>query len=235
MGVHYYILDYISISVYVLNRTLHDIHDDFGAFFTSAPVHSVLYYMLTLIHQQHLVVDGAVLCVLFQMSSLITYFIDPLFSSFSFLQLVFITSYLIIIYVSLVIVSLLALCRLSLLASASLLSLILFLFQYSQRCVSLLGCLVCRFLSSCSCVAAQLDFILLDAHSVVCRCLVISCVGLGSLLLFSSLRGLLHLCSITQRLFWSWCSWRRLLLLDRLMCWIWILCRFSARSVTFFV
>ncbi len=126
MGGHYYILDCFSISVYVSNCTLRDIHDDSDAFFTSAPVHSVLYYMLIFIHQQYLVVDGAVLYVLLQMSLLITYLMDLLFSSFPFLQLVFITSYLIIIYVSLVIVSLSALCCSSLLALASPLSSILF-------------------------------------------------------------------------------------------------------------
>ncbi len=157
--------------------------------------------MLILIHQQHLVVDGAVSCVLLQMSLLITYLIDPLFSSFPFLQLVFITSYLIIIYVSLVIVSLSALCRSSLLALASPLSSILFWFQYSQRRMSLFGCLVCRFGSSCSRVAAQLDSILLGAHSVavwssrvlvldLCRlCVVVRSSGVSVRLFLLSRHG----------------------------------------------
>ncbi len=214
--------------------------------------------MLILIHQQHLLVDGAVSCVLLQMSLLITYLMDLLFSPFPFLQLVFITSYLIIIYVSLVIVSLSALCCSSLLALLLLLSSILFWFQCSQRHMSLFGRLVCRFTlalasrlssilffsvlttscvaawssrvlfwfrcsqrrvllfgrlvcwfaSSRSCVAAQLDSILLGTHSVVCRYLVVSCFGPGSLSLFSSLLGLLRFCSITRRFFWSQCSRR---------------------------
>ncbi len=91
----------------------------------------------------------------------------------------------------------------------------------SQRHVSLLGCLVCWswifvafqltpcwFASFRSCITAQLDSIFLGAHNVMCCCLVVSCIGLGSLSLFSSLRGLLFFCLITQHLFWSWCSRR---------------------------
>ncbi len=87
-------------------------------------------------------------------------------------------------------------------------SCVLFWCRCSQRRVSLFGRLVCRFASFRSCVVAQLDPILLGAHSVVCHYLVISCVGPGSLSLFTSLCGLLRFCSITRRLFWSRCSRR---------------------------
>lgn len=63
-GGYSYILDCFSISVYVLNRTLHDIHDNSDMFFILAPVNSLLYHMLILIHLQHLVVDGIVLCII---------------------------------------------------------------------------------------------------------------------------------------------------------------------------
>ncbi len=62
-----------SISVYVSNHTPRSNHAVFGVYLTPAPVIVVLYYMLILVHQQHLLVDGAVLSVSLQMSSSLDY------------------------------------------------------------------------------------------------------------------------------------------------------------------
>lgn len=66
-------------------------------------------------------------------------------------------------------------------------------------------------------------------------CLVVSCIGPGSLLLFSSLHGFFCFCSIIWRLFWSWCSRCHASLLGCLMYRFWILCHFSACFVAFFI
>ncbi len=159
------------------------IHDDSGVFFTSAPVNPVLYHMLILIHQQHIVVDGAVSCVLLQMSSLIMYLMDPLFSSFSFFQLVSITLYLIIIYVSLVIMSL---CRLSILTLALSLSLIHGPLYYCLiSSMSVLVLMLFLGLSLMSCFACVL--LLNSTYSILCHCLYFTMFSLVSLLLFGLL------------------------------------------------
>lgn len=118
----------LNIRLYIkpYSTSLHGIHDDSSMFFTSALVNSILYYMLILLHQQHFVVDGAISYVLLQISSLITYLINPFFSLFLFLQLVSTMLYLIITYISPIIVLLLVLYCLSLLAFTLPLSSILF-------------------------------------------------------------------------------------------------------------
>ncbi len=120
-------------------------------------------------------------------------------------------------------------------------------------CVSLFGRLVCRFAFSCSRVAAQLDSILLGAHTVLCRWLVVLCVGPGSLslsaysvacfvfvvcrcsvvwcigspllVLASWLSPILFFSVLTASCVATWSS--RVLVLD--------LCRFSPRSVACFL
>ncbi len=62
-----------SISVYISNYTLRGNYDVFDVYLTPALVITVLYYMLILIHQQHLLVDGAVSFVSLQISSFLDY------------------------------------------------------------------------------------------------------------------------------------------------------------------
>lgn len=196
MGGYSYILDCFPISIYISNCTLCSIYYDFCVFFTSTPVNSVLYHMLILIYQQHLIVDDAISCVLLQIFPLIIYLIDLLFLSFFFLQLVFIMLYLIIIYISLVIMLLPVFYSSFFLALALPLSLILFWFQYSYCCALLFSHLMYWFVSSCLNVIAQLDFILLDIYSIVHCCSVVLCIGLRSLSLLILLYGLFYFCSI---------------------------------------
>lgn len=66
-GGNSYISDCFFIFVYVSNRIMCDIHNIFEVFFTSASVNFVLYNMLIFTHQQHALVDGAVLCIFLQM------------------------------------------------------------------------------------------------------------------------------------------------------------------------
>ena len=52
-----------SISIYILNHTLHSNYAIFGVYLIPAPVIAVLYYMLIFFHQKDLQVDGAVLSI----------------------------------------------------------------------------------------------------------------------------------------------------------------------------
>lgn len=109
----------------ISNCIMRGIYDDSGVFFTPVPVTYVLYNMLILIHQQHVLIDNVVLCVLLQIFLLnhITYtsffFIIPFFP-----MIVSNTFYFIITYVSLGSVSLLGLCHSPFLVLVSPLSLL---------------------------------------------------------------------------------------------------------------
>ena len=76
-----------SISVYVSNPIFRGNHNVFGVFFTPAPVIVVLYYMLILTHQQHILVDSAILFILLQISSSFDYIRHDQYLSTYFLQL----------------------------------------------------------------------------------------------------------------------------------------------------
>lgn len=165
---------------------MRNIHNVSGMFFISVPVNSVQCHMLILFHQQHVVVDVAVFCILLQIFLLITYLMDPLFSSFSFLQLVSTILYLIIIYGFLVIVLLSALCRSSFLALA---------LPLNSICGPVRYCLISSV------------FVLVSVFTALCVNAWSSRTSvLDSLTLLSLLHG--FLCSIIRRLFQSWCSRR---------------------------
>ncbi len=131
-----------------------------------------------------------------------------------------------------VVVSFVSLVSSGLLVAAQLDSVLVSVFPASCVVVRSSGVLV----RSRSRLAAQLDSNLLDAHSVVCCCLVVSCIVLVSVFTAScvvvrSSRVSVRLFSLLRRgsarFYSSRCSQRRVSLLGRLVYWSWIFVTFQ--------